>query len=67
MEKPTYRAHLERVLEKFGGVDLIQIKDVAAFLGVTEAVLKGDKGFPLKRLGYRYYCTAVGLAKWMSD
>lgn len=64
--KEDYYDNLQRITEKFGGVELIPIKQAAEYLGVGERLLKESRDFPLKKVGGRYYVTAVALARWMS-
>lgn len=64
--KEDYYDNLQRITEKFGGVELIPIKQAAEYLGVGERLLKEIRDCLLKKVGGRYYVTAVALARWMS-
>ncbi len=64
--KEDYYDNLQRISDKFGGVELIPIKQAAEYLGVDERTLKGSRDFPLKRVGRRFYVASVALARWIS-
>lgn len=64
-EKQDFRDNLVRVTEKFS-TELIRVKEVATFLGVDLKSLNNDKTFPQKKVGGRWYISAVALARWMS-
>ncbi len=64
--KEDYYDNLQRITDKFGGVELIPIKQAAEYLGVDERTLKGSRDFPLKRVGRRFYVASVALARWIS-
>lgn len=65
MEKQDFRDNLVRITKKFT-TELIRVKDVADFLGVDVKSLNNDKTFPQKKVGGRWYVSAVALARWMS-
>ena len=65
-EKEDFRTNLERISSAFPNQELIPLLEAAGFMGVDKRLLQGDKGFPLRKLGGRYFVTAVGLARWMS-
>ena len=65
MEKKDYRDNLERICERFCG-ELIPLPEVVLFLGCDKRTLLSDKTFPSKKVGGRYFVTAVALAKWLS-
>lgn len=65
MEKQDFRDNLVRITEKFS-TELIRVKEVATFLGVDLKSLNNDKTFPQKKVGGRWYISAVALARWMS-
>ena len=65
MEKADYRDNLERISSKFLG-ELIPLLDVVSFLNCDKRTLMRDKTFPVKKVGGRYFVTAVALAKWLS-
>lgn len=65
MKKRDYRDNLERISERFNG-ELIPLPEVVVFLGCDKRTLMADKTFPSKKVGGRYFVTAVALAKWLS-
>lgn len=65
MEKADFRDNLKCITEKFN-IHLIPIKDAAEYLGCTVKQLNLAKDFPKKKVGGRYYVTAVALARWLS-
>lgn len=65
-EKEDYQENLRLITEKFGGVQLIPLKEAAAYCGADIRSLQSDKTFPVKKLVSRYYVSAVGLARWLS-
>lgn len=64
-EKADFRDNLVRITERFS-TELIRVKEVATFLGVDAKSLNNDKTFPQKKVGGRWYVSAVALARWMS-
>ncbi len=64
--KEDYYDNLKRITDKFGGMELIPIKQAAEYLGIDERTLKGSRDFPLKRVGRRFYVASVALARWIS-
>ena len=70
MEKPDYRAHIERLSERFPGRELITLRDAAAYIGIDPRTLLRSRTFPLKEMGtgkrVAYYVPIVGLARWLS-
>jgi hypothetical protein len=64
-EKKDFRDNLERIAARFGK-ELLSVREVADFLGIGIKNLNHDRTFPQKKVGGRYYITAVALAKWMS-
>jgi hypothetical protein len=66
LEKEDFRDNLQRVTEAFPAAELIPAKDAAGWLGISVRALYGVKSTPCKRVGGRYYVTAVALARWMS-
>jgi hypothetical protein len=65
MEKRDYRDNLERISKRFSG-ELISLPEVVGYLGCDKRTLMADKTFPSKKVGGRYFVTAVALAKWLS-
>lgn len=65
-EKQDFRDNLERIAAHFGQ-ELIPLRKAAAFCGVDPRVLMMDKNSPVKKICGRYYVTAVGLARWLSQ
>jgi chromosome condensin MukBEF MukE localization factor len=65
MEKRDYRDNLERISKRFSG-ELISLPEVVGYLGCDKRTLIADKTFPSKKVGGRYFVTAVALAKWLS-
>ena len=65
MEKKDYRDNLERISARFNG-ELIPLLDVVGYLGCDKRTLMADKTFPTKKVGGRYFVTAIALAKWLS-
>jgi hypothetical protein len=67
-EKEDFRDNLCRVTERFPDQELIPVKDAAAFLGgISPRRLYEVKNTPCKRVGGRWYITAVALARWLSQ
>jgi hypothetical protein len=65
--KEMYYDNLERVITRFPNQELIPVKDAAAFLGgISPRSLYEAKNTPCKRVGGRWYITAVALARWLS-
>ncbi len=64
--KEDYYDNLKRITDKFGGMELIPIRQAAEYLGIDERTLKGSRDFPLKRVGRRFYVASVALARWIS-
>ncbi len=50
-EKPGYRDNIEQISERFPGAEMLTVKQVAAFTGLTEQTVR--KKFPLNRLTKR--------------
>lgn len=65
-EKESYRDNLELISNHFGAVQLIPFKEAAKYCGVNARALQSDSSFPLKKIGGRYYVSAVNLARWLS-
>ncbi len=65
-EKEDYRINLERLLEKFGSVEVIGLKEVCEYLRCDKRTVIGDKKFPLKQLGGKYIVPLTGFARWLS-
>ena len=65
MEKRDYRDNLARISEHFPG-EMIAVREAAKFLGISLKGLNNDNTFPQKKVGGRWYISAVALAKWMS-
>ena len=64
--KELYYDNLDKIVARFGAVQLIPLKEVAEFVGCDHRTLSKTKDFPIKKLGRRYYVPAVGLARWLS-
>ena len=64
-EKADFRDNLARITERFS-TELIRVKEATSFLGVDAKSLNNDKTFPQKKVGGRWYVSAVALARWMS-
>ena len=64
--KEHYYDNLKRITDKFGGTELIRLKQAAEYLGVDERRLKESRDFPMKKIGGRYYVASVALARWIS-
>ena len=64
--KEDYYDNLNRITDKFGGVELIPLKKAAAYLGIDVRRLKESRDFPIKKICGRYYVASVALARWMS-
>lgn len=64
--KEDYYDNLDGIRKRFNDTELIPLRRAAEFLGVDYRCLQGSKDFPIKRIGGRYYITAVALARWMS-
>lgn len=65
MEKRDFRDNLARIANRFQG-EMISVRDAADYLGITVKALNNDNTFPQKKVGGRWYVSAVALAKWMS-
>ena len=65
MEKANFRDNLQRISDAFNK-ELITLGEACGFLGCTPKQIHADKTFPTKKVGGRYYVTAVALAKWLS-
>lgn len=65
MEKRDFRDNLSRIANRFQG-EMITVRDAADYLGITVKALNNDNTFPQKKVGGRWYVSAVALAKWMS-
>lgn len=63
-EKEGYRDNLARVTERFG-VELIPLKEAAAFCGCDPRTLVRDKNSPVKKIRSRLVVPAVALARWL--
>lgn len=66
MEKQTYHAHLQALREHFPGVEMIPVKDAAAYVGCDPRTLKADRSFPIKKLGRFYSVSLINLARWLA-
>ena len=64
-EKADFRDNLERIAARFNA-EMIPVREVADFLGIGLKNLNNDDTFPQKKVGGRWYVTAVALARWMS-
>lgn len=65
-EKESYRDNLQLISERFGGVQLIPLKQVAEYCGADVRTLQKDKAFPVKKVAGRYFVSAVNLARYLS-
>ena len=65
MEKRDFRDNLARISERFTG-EMIATREAAKFLGIGIKNLNNDNTFPQKKVGGRWYISAVALARWMS-
>ena len=65
MEKKDFRDNLQRISDTFKK-ELIPYLEVLEFLGCTRKQMDNDKSFPKKKVGGRFYVSAVALAKWLS-
>lgn len=64
--KELYYDNLERVTDQFPGQEMIPLKLAAEWLGIDQRALQRIKDTPAKRVGGRWYVTAVALARWMA-
>ena len=67
-EKDAYRDNLELLSEHFGGKRMLSLPDAARYLGLTQEVLKRDKGFMEHTVDYgkQKRISTASLARWMS-
>ena len=66
MDAVTYDKNLEKIYDEFGRVALVPLLGAAKFVGVDWRTLQKDRGFPMKKIGGRYYVGTVQLARWLS-
>lgn len=67
MEKPDFRANLERLCERWPNRELIPIREAADFLGVDYRTLLKTDRFPTKVIANKTVVVPlVGLARWLS-
>lgn len=65
-ESEGFRDQLERLDRRFGGREVISIKEACELLDCCRETLLRDKTFPIKMCRRRYLVTLVALARWMS-
>lgn len=65
-EKPDFREQLDRLLQRFPGREMIEVKEAAAVIGCDFRTLVRDKNFPTRQLGTRYVVPLVSMARWMA-
>lgn len=65
-EKELFRDNLEVVYERFGNIQFIPIADVSEFLGIDKRALRSDPKFPVRKVGGRYFVSALALASFLS-
>lgn len=56
----------ENIRQAMPGGELLPVKAVAEFLGVTVKALRSDKKFPIKQVGGRYYVPRRDLVRWIA-
>ena len=66
IEMENYRPYIGLLTEKCGDREEIPLLSVAAFMGVDHRTLRGRKGFPVRKIGGRYVCRRLELAKYLA-
>lgn len=66
MEKATYHDHLTRLREVFPGCEVISVPQAAKFCGCKPETLRGNKTFPMKKLGRYYRVPLINFARWLA-
>lgn len=64
--KELYYDNLDKIVARFGAIQLIPLRQAAEFVGCDHRSLSKAKDLQIKKLGGRYYVSAVGLARWLS-
>lgn len=62
--KKLYHDYLAEIHEHCGDKELIPVKDIAKYLGVSVKTVK--KHYPLKHVGRLWYVSAVELARMLA-
>ena len=65
MEKPGYRDALERLLNVFGGRDVLDMGEVCQYLHRDRRTLLQDKSFPAKKIAGKYLINITALARYL--
>lgn len=65
-EKPSYRDVLERLLDTFGGKDVLTMTEVCLYMHCDRRTLLQDGRFPAKKIGGKYVIHAAALARYLS-
>ena len=67
-EPDGYREQLERLSERYPGVEVLTLPEVCKMLRRHRQTLLADKDFPARRQGGKgkYYISIVGLALWLT-
>lgn len=68
-EKENFREQLQRLMDRYPGREVIDIKEAADMLGVHPRTLRTDDSFPQRKIGGKtgpVVVPLVGLARWLS-
>lgn len=64
-EKENYRRNLERLLKVFDGKDVLNLKEVAAYMRTDKDVLLRADDSPFEKIGGKWLTTIMALANWL--
>lgn len=65
-EKEGFRDQLQRLDEKYPGVEAISLPEACKVLDVYRDTLLNDKSFPAKKVSGKWIVPIVALARWLS-
>ena len=72
-EKENYRVNLDRILDRFGGKEILSLSEVIEYTGMDRrTLLKSGLNFrqtvekKSRYKGGNYFVTAANLASWLS-
>ncbi len=65
LKRELEAAELAKLQAAYPGEGKISLRQAAKYLGCDVRTLQGNRSFPLKKVGSRYWVSLAAMARWM--